>query len=189
MHNIICFEAEWLYNNNKENRFNLKTESLLTCIKEFYGCKIIYRQVLHKQDLSYYLRYFREHKRISNNYPIIYIASHGDKGYIHLEDGDIDLFELAEEAKGFFENKVIHFSCCKTLSDPDLISDFKNMTKASLVTGYSKSVDAMKSAIADIALFNSMMHLTNFGTIKNQDWSSFRKTYKSLLEELGFEAY
>ena len=34
-----------------------------------------------------------------------------------------------------------------------------------------------------------MMHLTNFGTIKNKNWSSFRKTYKSLLEELGFEAY
>lgn len=48
----------------------------------------------------------------------------------------------------------------------------------------------MKSAIADMALFNDLMYITrNFGLITNNERSSFRKTYRSLLEELGFEAY
>lgn len=48
----------------------------------------------------------------------------------------------------------------------------------------------MKSAIADMALFNDLMYITrNFGLITNNERSSFRKTYRSLLEELGFVAY
>ena len=55
------------------------------------------------------------------------------------------------------------------------------------MTGYRSSVDAMKSAIADIAYFNELMHIKNTGIILNET-SKFRKTYKSLLEELKFIA-
>jgi hypothetical protein len=48
----------------------------------------------------------------------------------------------------------------------------------------------MKSAIADMALFNDLMYITrNFGLITNEERSSFRRTYSSLLNELGFVAY
>lgn len=48
----------------------------------------------------------------------------------------------------------------------------------------------MKHATADMALFNDLMYITNkFGIICNEDHSSFRKTYASLLKELGFVAY
>ena len=48
----------------------------------------------------------------------------------------------------------------------------------------------MKSAIADMALFNDLMYIDKrFGIITNEGHSSFRKTYQSLLNELSFKAY
>jgi len=127
-------------------------------------------------------------------YDIVYIACHGGSHAISLEgeDGDIDLDDLATISKdsgGFFNERIVHFSSCKTLSNPDEAQKFKNLTGARLVCGYSKTVDAMKSAIADMALFNDLMNLKNVATITHKERSLFRKTYKSLLEELGFVAY
>lgn len=48
----------------------------------------------------------------------------------------------------------------------------------------------MKSSIADMALFNELMYIKNkFGIITNQGKSTFRNFYKSMLDNLGFEAY
>lgn len=190
-HNIICLEAEWLYNSNrKKERFNLKTEPLLNWLKEFHQCDVIYRHILHESDLQYYLDYFKPSKRDFKNHEIIYIACHGNEATIHLEDGNIDLDTLADMADDFFEGRIVHFSSCKTLADSETAKHFKARTKARLVSGYTKSVDAMKSAIADMALFNDLMYISrNYGVITNEERSSFRKTYRSLLEELGFVAY
>lgn len=155
-HNIICLEAEWLYNaNKKKDRFNLKTEPLLNWLKEFHHCDVIYRHILHKADLQHYLNFFQPTKRNFKNHEIIYIACHGNEASIHLEDGDIDLETLADMAGDFFEGRIVHFSSCKTLANPDIAQNFKAKTKAKLVSGYTKTVDAMKSAIADMALFNA----------------------------------
>lgn len=190
-HNIICLEAEWLYNScPKDNRFNLKTEHLLNWLKEYHHCDVIYRHILHKAELLYYLDYFRPTKREFKSHEIVYIACHGNEAAIHLEDEDVELDVLADIAGNFFEGRIVHFSSCRTLADPVAAKRFKVKTKAKLVSGYTKSVDAMKSAIADMALFNDLMYITRkFGLITNESRSSFRKTYSSLLEELGFVAY
>ena len=58
--NIICFETEWLYNHHKkENRFNLNCCPMLQCLKDFYNCDYIYRNFLTKDDLKYYMDYFK----------------------------------------------------------------------------------------------------------------------------------
>lgn len=192
MRNIICFEGEWLLNSQPhENQFKLNSEPVLRFLQEYYGCEYIYRHVLTAEDLRYYLEYFRTHKRTGNKYGIVYIAAHGNPHSIDLEgeDGSIDLEELASTAGDFFENKIIHFSCCKTLSNKEAVEAFKAATRAKLVCGYEISVDPMKSAIADTALLNELMNLTNVGCIKNKNASRFRKTYQSLLDELRFTAY
>lgn len=191
MHNIICLEAEWKYNSLvKSQQFDLKTEPLLHWLKEFYACDVVYRHILSKDDLVYYLSYIQNHKREFKNHDIIYIACHGWNHSISLEgdDGDIDLQELAELVPGVFEDRIVHFGCCKTLSNIEAAQAFKDSCGARLVSGYAVSVDAMKSAIADIALFNDLMQCENVGIIKNQERSKFRKTYDSLLEELHFVA-
>lgn len=188
--NIFCLEGEWLLN-KQEEKFNLKTEPLLNWLREFYDCKVLYRNILHREDLSHYLDYLNEHKRIRNQYDIIYISCHGWYHQLSLEgdDGNIDLDELANLAGDAFRDKIIHFGCCKTLVNEDSSLRFKDITGAKLISGYSKAVDSMQSAIADIALFNELMKLTNIGVLKNRETSKFYKTYNTLLDSLGFVIY
>lgn len=192
LHNIICLEAEWEYRYDKRNsKFSLNTEPLLNWLRTFHGCDIVYRHILNKQDLQYYLDYFASHKREFKKYDIIYIACHGWHHAISLEgeDGHIDLCELKTMANGFFENRIIHFGSCKTLANPDEAKRFKEDSGARLVSGYEISVDAMTSAIADAAFFNEIMTCQNIGIFKNEASSIFRKRYESLHKDLKFCVY
>lgn len=188
-HNIICFEAEWQYNEQpKENRFNLSTAPMLNCIKEYHGCSTIYRSVLTIDNLLHYIEHFR--KRTFQKYDIVIIACHGWNHAISLEgqDGYIDIIDLANKSKGFFKDKIVHFSACRTMANEEIARQFKELTGAKLVSGYQLSVDPMKSCIADMAYLNDLMLLTRVGIITNKSRSNFRKTYHSLLEELRFIA-
>ena len=191
LHNIICLEAEWEYRYDKRNKFSLNTEPLLNWLRTFHGCDIVYRHIINKQDLQYYLDYFASHKREFKKYDIIYIACHGWHHAISLEgeDGHIDLCELKTMANGFFENRIIHFGSCKTLANPDETKRFKKDCGARLVSGYEISVDAMTSAIADAAFFNEIMTYQNIGIFMNEENSKFRKRYKSLHKDLKFSVY
>ena len=189
-HGIICFETEWLHN-NEDNRFNLQTSALLNFLKDFYGCDVIHKSILTKADLQYYIDYFSKGKYLDND--IIYFATHGCPGHICLEGEKkssqlLSLKHLAEMANGSFGNAIIHFSSCETFKDHKEILEFKKITKAAVVSGYTKKVDAVKSAISDLALLNYYMNIEKkVGIVKNRDKSSFWQTYKNLLDELGFE--
>lgn len=191
MKNILCFEGEWRYNSQpKSNRFDLNTEPVIRLLKEYHKCETIYRHVLSKDDLQHYIDYFNRNKREWNKINIVYIACHGWFHSISLEgeNGDIDLNTLADMAGGFFQDKIIHFGCCKTMANTNAVENFKKVTGAKIVCGYVKSVDPIKSAIADTALLNELIISSKPGNIKNESSSRFRKTYKSLLAELGFAA-
>jgi hypothetical protein len=190
LHNIICLEAEWEYSENR-NKFCLNTEPLLNWLKAFHGCNVVYRHILSKQDLQYYLNYFSSHKREFKQYDIIYIACHGWHHAISLdgEDGHIDLNELCVMANGFFENRIIHFGSCKTMANPKEVKKFIDDSGAKLVSGYEISVDAMTSAIADAAFFNEIMNYQNVGIFKNADVSALRKYDSLLKKELKFVIY
>lgn len=190
LHNIICLEAEWEYRQDK-NKFCLNTEPLLNWLRTFHGCDIVYRHILNKQDLQYYLNYFVSHKREFKKYDIIYIACHGWHHAISLEgeDGHIDLSELNMMANGFFENRIVHFGSCKTLANRNEAIKFKDDCGAKIVSGYEISVDAMTSAIADAAFFNEIINYQNVGVFKNDTNCLFWKKYDSLLKELRFRVY
>lgn len=170
MKNILCFEGEWLFNDDKKkNRFSLNTEPVLRMLQEYYKCETTYRHILSKEDLQHYINFFNSHKREWNKIGIIYIACHGWFHSLSLEgeDGNVDLKELADMAGDFFRDKIVHFSCCKTLANTQEVEQFKNITGARLVCGYKKNVDAMKSAIADVALLNELITSNKPGNIKN----------------------
>ena len=187
LHNIICLEAEWEFRKN-HNTFTLKTEPLLHWLKEFHDCDVIYRHIVTKEDLKYYLKYFASHKSKFKKYDIIYISCHGWNHAITLEgkDGEIDLKELAELANGFFDDKIIHFGSCKTMANESETLAFKEETGARMVSGYQVSVDAMTSSIMDGAYLNDIMQYQNVGIMKNKEQSKFWKRYQSLIDDLKF---
>lgn len=170
MKNILCFEGEWKFNTHKKpERFDLNSEPILRMLKEYHKCDAIYRHILTKEDLKLYIEYFNRNKREWNKIDIVYIACHGWFHSISLEgeNGNVDLQELADIAGDFFRDKIVHFSCCKTLANTSEVEHFKSITGAKLVCGYKKSIDAMKSAIADTALLNELITSNKPGNIKN----------------------
>ena len=188
--NIICFETEWLYNRHKkENRFNLNCQPILKCLKDFYGCDFIYRNVLTLDDLKYYMDYFNTRSFKPAKYPLIYISTHGWNHSISLEgqnpkDPIIDLKQLSQITPGFFEDRIVHFSSCKTLLNTDAAQQFKDETGALLVSGYQKSVDAMRSVILDMAYFDALQNYSVSTIVK--ETSRFQQRYASLMKDLKF---
>lgn len=192
---IICLEAEWRFTNavDKQHKFDFKTEGMLELVSVYHQIGVIHRNVLNTDSLQHYMQMLSPHRQGMAKYGIVYIASHGGPHSICLEDNwNIDLVDLAKmgnEADGFFEGRIVHFGCCKTLSSKAAVERFKQDTGALLVTGYSKLVDTMKCAIADAALFDNLVKLEKVETITNRVRSAFWKTYGSLLDELGFKSY
>ena len=190
-HNIICLEAEWEYSEqNPDNRFSLNTLPMLNWLKESYDCEVIYRRFRTKFDLKYYINYFRSHREENfDKYDVIYISCHGEKKSLLIEGQSIPLKTLANWAKGFFKDKVIHFSSCRTMSNKIDSKHFKRDSQALMVSGYQKFVDAMDSSIADIAIMNDLLSQEEFDVERYTDRESeFYQKYKSLLDTLDFRA-
>ena len=168
---------------------------MLNWLKEAYDCEIVYRRFRTKSDLKFYLEYFRTHSKGDENeenfgkYDIIYFACHGGKKCLWIEGKSVPLKTLAGWAKGFFNNKIIHFSSCRTMSNKIDSKHFKRDCQALMVSGYQISVDAMDSSIADIAIMNDLLSQEEFEVERytNRD-SEFYKRYESLLDDLHYHA-
>lgn len=183
---IICIETEWEHT-IRDNRLPIHTEPLLEFIKKAYNCKVIYRRVATYAELAFYLRRFNRAEY--NDYDIFYLSFHGDKQLIQLEgekenNKALTLKELAEVADGAFEDRMIHFSSCRTMRgyEDDLL-DFKEQSGARLISGYTKSVNGVLSAINDIAFLSQLLeHPSRPRTGKDK----MDKYYEGLGDELGF---
>ncbi len=194
-HNIICLEAEWEFSEkNQENRFSLNTLPMLNWLRERYDCKVIYRRFRTKSDLMYYIDYFRNHAKDDeeedfDKYDILYFVCHGEKKALLIEGQSVPLTTLANRAKGFFKNKVIHFSSCRTMSNKIESKHFKRECQALMVSGYQKPIDAMDSGIADIAIMNDLLSQEEIEVERYTDRDSkFYQKYESLLDDLDFHA-
>lgn len=185
---IICLETEWEHT-VKRNKRSINTKPLLDFLEKSSGCKVIYRRVATKNELQYYLKRFNLVEY--NNYSIFYLSFHGDTHSIFLEgekgnDAMLTLSDLSQMAGDTFRNRFVHFSSCRTLlGSGKELEDFKNVTGAKHISGYTKSVDGILSAINDIAYFDRIF---NYATTKGVA-SAMNKLYSGLGEELGFRMY
>ena len=190
-HNITSLETEWEYSErNPKNRFSLNTLPMLNWLREAYDCEVIYRKIRTKSDLKYYLDYFRTHEEEKfEKFDIIYFACHGEKKSLWIEGQTIPLTTISKWAKGFFEDKILHFSSCRTMSNKIDSKHFKKDCQALMVSGYQVSVDAMDSSIADIAIMNDLLSQEDIDIERYTDKESeFNQRYESLLDALHFHA-
>lgn len=183
---IICLETEWEHT-VKRNKRLINTKPLLEFLEKSSGCEFIYRRVATKSELQYYLKRFNLAEY--DDYSIIYLSFHGNTHSIILEgekgdDAILTLSELANMADGIFRDRFVHFSSCRTLfgSEKEL-ENLKIETGAKYISGYTKSVDGILSAINDIAYFDRIF---NYATIKGVA-SAMDKLYSGLGKELGFK--
>ena len=184
---IICLETEWSFN-KKKLKDDFTSEPLLKFLKSYYNIDYIYRRVATCSELSYYLKEFS--KKTFAKYGIFYFSFHGEKNCIILEgekdEASVNLNKLAEISSAAFDDKIVHFSSCRTLiGSEEPIKQFKHITNAKIVSGYRKFVDPMRSAIHDVAYFDELQNRCKLGLMKN----AMTKLYGELGKELGFEMY
>lgn len=186
---IICLETEWEHT-TKQSQLSLHTKSLLDFLEKSWKCKVIYRRVATKAELQYYLKKFGTQGY--NEYKIFYLSFHGDTHSIFLEgekkaEQRLTLGELADMANGAFVNRFVHFGSCRTLlGNVDELERFKNNTGAVYLSGYTKTVDSVLSAINDIAYFDQILrHQTKTTLIA----PAVEKYYEGLSKKLGFKVF
>ena len=129
--------------------------------------------------------------KFNNNHPgIIYIASHGNTGKFFFGTGNEDYLTIAELGnflKGKLRNRAIHIGSCETfnISESDILR-FKYVTKASLVSGYTKSVDWLESSALDMLYLEELQRNSkNLNRFKKE----FLTRYSQMAELNGLLIY
>lgn len=182
---IICLESEWVVT-KKKSRLQLNSEPLLQFLKESYDIPYIYRRIATQAELEYYLRQFSKNEYAK--YEIIYFSFHGETHGIQLEGEkeSLSLNDLLSIKEGIFNNRIIHFSSCRTLlGSQKAIDNFKEESGAKSVSGYTKTVDSVLSAIHDIAFFRECQERNQIPSIFRQ----LERRYEGIQKELGFRTH
>lgn len=187
-HNYFCIETEWYFSKLRVMD-PFSSEPVLQILENTYDSKYLYRRVATKSELKYVIG--RLKLKSFSDYDVVYLPFHGESNCIKLEgegrspkNNLVSFEELAKIAEGAFENRIVHFSSCETLSSEEEVRKFKRITKAALVSGYTTTVDSMRSTIADLTYFD-MLHRYAISGIK----TAMPKYNQGICEELGFKIF
>jgi hypothetical protein len=183
---IYCIEGLWDHGNIQDQSTVLPILDLLE--KRGY-CNYIYHDCATKSELEYFLEKWKN-KKIQEKYPILYLAFHGDPGFIFLTHEDkYSLAELADYLNGKSIGKIIYFGSCSTLNiDKRRINSFLIKTGAIATIGYKIDIDWIQSAACDLFVFEALqsdkLDTTGIKKIHNKIISDYGNLHKIL--ELRF---
>lgn len=78
--------------------------------------------------------------------------------------------EISERYPNIFIDRKVHFGSCSTLRvTGGIAEDFKNETKAKLVTGYGADVEFHDSFLFELWLLHVLTHHKSLGAVRLQD--------------------
>ncbi|MFZ4104664.1 MAG: DUF6642 family protein [Sediminibacterium sp.] len=183
---IYCIEGLWDHGNIQDQSTVLPILDLLE--KRGY-CNYIYHDCATKSELEYFLEKWKN-KKIQEKYPILYLAFHGDPGFIFLTHEDkYSLAELADYLNDKSIGKIIYFGSCSTLNiDKRKINSFLKKTGAIATIGYKIDIDWIQSAACDLFVFEALqsdkLDTTGIKKIHNKIISDYGNLHKIL--ELRF---
>jgi hypothetical protein len=173
---IYCIEGLWDHGNIQDQSTVLPILDLLE--KRGY-CNYIYHDCATKSELEYFLEKWKN-KKIQEKYPILYLAFHGDPGFIFLTHEDkYSLAELADYLNGKSIGKIIYFGSCSTLNiDKRRINSFLIKTGAIATIGYKIDVDWIQSAACDLFVFEALQS-------DKLDTIGVKKMHKKIISDYG----
>ena len=171
---IFCLERLWFPRVETDDNHRSSVSPLLNILGMEYGIRHIRFDCGTIEEFTYRIK--RSHKR---GFDTLYLAYHGEKGKIKLENGMLSLEKLSSIFGRRFEGWHIHFAACSALNtDPKKIIRFKRKTGASLITGYTKDVYWINSLSLELGVFSYLI-----------DKKPLHISYNGLIEEKGFVIY
>lgn len=187
MNKMFCLETEW-----DQTIHDLKKKSTVLSLLDFLqnAQKIEYtfRQVATSSDFEYYISHLLQPSYAS--FDNVYLCFHGNPGEICFaaNKNNLNLLTFAEEHNGIFEGRNVHFGICSTLRmTNDEVLRFKYLTKARMITGYTKDVDFTPSFIFETWLLNAICLKPKFAGKRIKNLAEKEMPYYSNL--FGFEAF
>lgn len=190
MNKIFCLETEW-----DQTIHDLKKKSTVLSLLDFLQnaqkkkIEYTFRQVATYSDFEYYISHLLQPSYAS--FDNVYLCFHGCPRKIcfaNKDDNDLDLLTFAEEHNGIFEGRNVHFGSCSTLRmTNNEVLRFKYLTKARMITGYTKDVSFTPSFIFETWLLNTICLKPGFAGKRIKNLAEKEMPYYSNL--FGFEAF
>lgn len=179
---VFSIEGEW---NPSQPRNRESVKSFLTVLEDLGEIEWFHRDAATRAEVNHLLDRWST-TRGYGKYKLLYLSFHGDAAnglWIPGEDSSISLGRLATRLKDACRGRVIHFGSCEVLNvKPARLVDFRDRTGASLVCGYTKSVDWVESAALDMLLISYLAAAAR----PEQAVKKLRKNNPVLVEKLGF---
>ena len=179
---VFCLETG---NYWEDLRRHSSVEPLLELIGQYHSqVPALHRDVATCAEFKYYVG--RWLLRKYDQYPILYVASHGDETGIELADGStLGLKDLRAILGRKARSRLLHMGACRSLSASDEeMSDFLAATGLLAVSGYRGDVDWGRSAALDYLVFTELSSATYQGVTALKRRLS--RLVPGLIDELGF---
>lgn len=154
---VFCLETDWW-----GVKDSTTVEPVLQLLQQHADSRVpyIHRDVGTREELDYYLAKWCQ--RGLAQYPILYLALHGDQEQVWMGDGRrknsvVTLEHLAEALEGKCKGRLIHFGSCGTLGiDGRKLTTFLKRTGAVAISGYRKDVDWFDSTAFETLLLGRL---------------------------------
>jgi hypothetical protein len=174
---IFCLEGFWY----GDHRDKTSVAPLLDLIHKFHNIQVLHHRCATKEEFIYSLKRWKT-KTFHNNYPILYLAFHGNKGSILVGKSEISLEEIQDILEDKCECAVIYFGSCETMDvNKTKLQNFMHKTRTLAVLGYKMEVDWVKSASFEIPLLSTLIN-------NKFDTQGIKKTKMLILNDIKTQA-
>ncbi|MCD6017168.1 MAG: hypothetical protein K0S53_289 [Bacteroidetes bacterium] len=184
MKGVFCIESFWY----GDHRDTTTVYPILDLVHRFNKMPFLHHRCGTISEFKFSIQRWKT-QSFHKNYPLLYLAVHGEKGVIKIGREVITLSELAELLGTKCQGVVIYFGTCETLDiDQRHLKSFMDKTKILALLGYREEVGWLKSASFDINLLDYLLNkdypLDSQGIVKIQ--KRIMTECKSQVKDLKF---
>jgi hypothetical protein len=154
MKGVFCIESFWY----GDHRDTTSVYPILDLIHRFNKMPFLHHRCGTIAEFKFSIERWKT-QSFHKNYPLLYLAVHGEKGVIRIGKEKMELSELADLLDTKCQGVVIYFGSCETLDiDKRRLKSFMDKTKTLAVLGYKQEVGWLKSASFDISVLDYLLN-------------------------------
>jgi hypothetical protein len=148
---IFCLEGNW--DEGLEQRASVR--HLLELVRAQNQIKTIHKNATTREEFGALIKEWLKAKY--RDYPVLYLAFHGEPGAIEIGREFVPIRDLHELFDARARGRFIHFGSCQTLgtSRRNLQHFFKH-SHAAAISGFTSKVDWLEGCALEIMLFHEL---------------------------------
>jgi hypothetical protein len=181
---ILCLEGDW-----DEGLARKRTvRPVLDLLKSQSDVPFIHRNASTRAEFTSVIRQWSLAKY--RDYPILYLAFHGQAGCLQVEGVDVPMGDFHEFFKQPARGRVIHFGACQTIqTDKRALRNFLKRSHFSALSGFREDVDWLEACALELIVLSELAHrqITSQGLLAAHQ--AIRRKAGSLANLLQFRLF